>query len=368
MKSPQALIRERVGNALLADRAKTVVFAYVRPRKDGEATIEYWGARKHKGKVKCKCFFKFRTDRDRYDLRDIVYYHGYSSLCPSHLCYHFPEAGSQDYIGRVTDDPQARKWAYDAVSNTEKCFLPRYAPILNDWSGTRYKYCGYDHNCGMFALDYLRFWEKYPKAEILSKAGCFRLLTEPFMKRLERDKPFAKWIARYHAAITEHAYGIRDLYELYRTKRDPNAFNDFMRERERRREAIELAKAQNAAKKLREEYSQYDRAIMRLYEKVKDICATYGAYEVIVPQTAQEMLAEGAAMHNCIGKCYAPRQGKQDLCLFLHRDGKPCVDIRIDLKTFELMECRAVCNKDAPDDAWEVARELAEMCRMRLAA
>ena len=368
MKSPQTLIRERVGNALLADRAKTLVFCYVRPRKDGEATLEYWGARKHKGKVKCKLFFKFRTDRDRYELRDIVHYTSWSYLCPSHICYSFPEAGSIDYVKKVTSDPKAHDWDYNLVSDTEKCFLPTFAPILNDFGETRYKYCGYNHNCGMFALDYLRLWEQYPQAEILSKAGCFRLLTKPFLKRLATDKPFAKYVARYHAAITEHAYGIRDLYELYREKRDPNAFNDFMREKQRRREAIELERAQNAAKRLRDEYAAYDKAIMRLYMKVKDICATYGAYEVIVPQTAQEMLAEGAAMHNCIGKCYASSQGRENLCIFLHKDGKPCVDIRIDLRTFAVAECRAVCNKDAPDSAWEVAREVAERVRERLAA
>lgn len=361
MKSPQALIREREGGALLADRAKTKVFLYVRPRRDGEATLEYWGARKHKGRVRCKCFFKFRTDRDRYDLRDIVLYHSWSPLCPSHICYNFPEAGSRDYMAEVTDDPKAREWDCASVEKTDKAFLPRYAPLLNDWSGTRYRYCGYDHNCGMFALDYLRFWEKHPKAEILSKAGCFRLLTEPFMKRLDRNKPFAKYVARYHVAITEHAIGIRDIYKFYRENRDLNQYVAYLREEEAR-------KAQAEAEKLRKEYAKYDKAIMRLYEKVKDICATYGAYEVIVPQTAQDMLAEGAAMHNCIGRCYASRQGVQDLCLFLHKDGKPCVDIRIDLKTFALVECRAVCNKQADDSAWEVAREVAERVRAKLAA
>ena len=368
MKTPQALIRERVGNALLADRAKTVVFGYVRPHKDGEAKLEFWGARKHKGKVKCKCFFKFRTDRERYAIRDVVYYHSWSSLCPSHLCYHFPEAGSQDYMGKVTDDPKAREGGYDLVGKTERCFLPRFAPILNDWSGTRYKYCGYDHNCGMFALDYLRFWEKYPKAEILSKAGCFRLLTEPFMKRLERDKPFAKYVARYHAAITEHAIGIRDIYKFHKENRDLNQYGAYLREQERIRREEERRREEELYRRQCEEAAKNDRRIAALYEKVKDICATYGAYEVIVPQTAQEMLDEGKAMHNCIGHCYAPRQGKQDICIFLHKDGAPCVDIRINLKTFNVEECRAVCNKQADDSAWEVAREVAEQVRMRLAA
>ena len=95
---------------------------------------------------------------------------------------------------------------------------------------------------------------------------------------------------------------------------------------------------------------------------------TYGAYEVIVPQTSAEMLDEGVAMHNCVGMCYAKHQGETDICIFLHKAGKPCVDIRINLKTFELMECRAVCNKKAPEDAWEVAYKLAEAVRMKLAA
>ncbi len=181
------------------------------------------------------------------------------------------------------------------------------------------------------------------------------------MKRLERDKAFAKYVARYHAAITEHEIGIRDIYKFYKESRDLNQYVAAMREERRRREEAELEKE-------REYYKQYDKAIASLYERVKDICATYGAYEVVVPQTADEMLREGMAMHNCVGKCYAPRQGKQDLCIFLHKDGQACVDIRIDLKTFALMECRAVCNKQADDSAWEVARELAEMCRMRLAA
>lgn len=361
MKSPQTLIRERVGSAFLADRAKTLVFCYVRPRKDGEATLEYWGARKHKGKVKCKLFFKFRTDRDRYELRDIVHYTSWSYLCPSHICYSFPEAGSIDYMKKVTSDPKAHDWDYNLVSETDKHFLPTFAPMLNDFGETRYKYCGYNYNCGMFALDYLRLWEQYPQAEILSKAGCFRLLTKPFLKRLATDKPFAKYVARYHAAITGHGIGIMDIYKNYRQNRDLNQYVAYLAEQDRIR-------AEAEAEKMREYYAKYDKAISALYEKVKDICATYGAYEVIVPQTAQEMLAEGVRMHNCIGKCYASSQGRENLCVFLHKDGKPCVDIRIDLRTFAVAECRAVCNKNAEDAAWEVAREVAERVRERLAA
>lgn len=358
MKSPQALIRERERIAPPNTR-HTRIYGYVKPHRSGEATIEFWGARTRKGKVMCKCFFKFRTDRDKYFCKDVAHYHSWSYLCPSHICYSFPEAGSMDYMKLIGDTHG--HWNYNYISETDKPFLPRYATMLNDFSGTKYKYCGYSHNCGMFVIDYLRFWERHPKAEIISKSGNFRLLTDSFMKRLETQKPFAKYVARYHAAITEHAIGIRDIYKFYRQNRDLNAYVALMREEARRRAEAEAAK-------LREKYAAYDTAIAKLYERVKDICATYGAYEVVVPQTSADMIEEGIAMHNCVGQCYAPRQGKSDLVIFLHRDGKPCVDIRIDLTTFALVECRAVCNKQADDAAWAVAREVAEMCRMRLAA
>lgn len=371
MKKVEMLIEQR--EAIVPPPNNDIrLYAYVIPLPSGEAAVEVWGTRysryvRDHGKRITKRYFRFRTDRDTYTTKDTLQYNSWSPLCADHICYSMPEAGGRNYH-REAEKRCGGNWTSllgqtltDRISKTAKGHLPRYIPFLNGFEGTRYKYCGFDWKSGWFFADYLRFWEKYPKAEIISKAQCFHLLSDTFMRRLERDKAFAKYVARYHTAIKEHAIGKGDIYKFYRENRNLDQYGAYLRERER----IRLEREAEARKA---EQAKHDAQILALYEKVKDICATYGAYEVIVPQTAAEMVDEGTAMHNCIGYCYAQKQGDTDICIFLHRNGKPCVDIRIDLKTFKLMECRAVCNKDAPEDAWTVAKELAEMCRMRLAA
>lgn len=320
-----------------------------------------------KGKRVTKRFFRFRTDKDEYTTVDTILYNSWSSLCHDHICYSMPESGGRNYH-KEAERKYNDKWTHllgqtltDRISKTAKGHLPKAIPFLNGFENTKYKYCGFNWQCGWFVMDYLNFWKKHPKAEIISKAQCYRLLTDSFMKRLENDKPFAKYVAKYHNAIQEHSIGKKDIYKFYKENRDLNDYVAYLREQTRLRRERE-------AERTKAFYAQYDKTISNLYEKIKDICMTYGAYEVIVPQTSAEMLDEGVAMHNCIGTCYAKLQGVQDICIFLHNGGNPCVDIRINLKTFELMECRAVCNKKAPEDAWEVAHKLAEAVRMKLAA
>lgn len=371
MKKIEMLIEQREAIVPPANNDMRL-YAYVVPLPTGEAAVEIWGTKysryaRDRGKRITKRFFRFHTKRDFYTTKDTLRYNSYSSMCPDHICYSMPEGGGRNYH-REVEKRFGGDWTSllgqtfrDRISKTAKGHLPKDIPFLNGFENTRYRYCGFDWRSGWFFADYLRFWEKHPKAEILSKAGCFRLLTEPFMKRLERDRQFAKYVAKYHTAIQEHAIGKGEIYRAYRENRDLNAYVAYLREQQRIRE--ERIAAEEKAR-----LAEHDERIFALYEKVKDICATYGAYEVIVPQSSGEMLDEGKAMHNCIGVCYSKAQGKTDICLFLHRDGKPCVDIRIDLKTFKLMECRAVCNKNADEDAWIVAKQVTELVRMRLAA
>ena len=345
------------------------LYAYVRPHKNREATVEIWGAMYHKRNAKfvAKKFFAFRTDRDTYAMRDTLQYNSWSTMCHDHICYTFPEAGGRDYHREAErkyggDWKSLKgKWLKDRISKTADGHLPRYVQFLNGWEDTKYKYCGYDWKSGFFFAEYLALWRKHPKAEILSKMGCYQLLTDRFLKRLDTDKPFAKYVCKYNDAIRRHAMKPMEIYKAFKDGTDLTRYVQMLEAREAERQAAEAAKQ-------RKDYEKYDAAIAKLYERLKDIFGTYGAFEVVVPQNSCEMLKEGEAMHNCIGKCYAPRQGETDICLFLHKDGKPCVDIRINVETFQLMECREVCNKQADDSAWEVAREVAEQVRLRLAA
>lgn len=370
MKKVEMLIEQR--EAIMPPANNDMrLYAYVKPLASGEAVIEIWGTQfsryvRDKGKRVTKRFFRFRTDKDKYTTTDTLQYNSWSSLCADHICYSMPESGGRNYH---KEGKYGANWTHllgqtltDRISKTAKGHLPKAIPFLNGFENTKYQYCGFNWRCGWFVMDYLNFWKKHPKAEIISKSGNYRLLTDSFMSRIEQDKSFAKYVARYHTAITEHAIGIKDLYKYYKENRNLEQYVALMREERRRRAEAEM-------EKLREEYSKYNEAINELYNRVKDICGHYGAYEVIVPQNSADMLAEGIAMHNCVGTNYTSRQGKSDLVIFLHKNGKACVDMRIDLKTLELVECRPICNKgEAEDAAWMLARKVTEAVRMKLVA
>lgn len=358
------------------------IYGYIKPLANGEAQYEVYAATNSRRKgnpLMTKRIYAMRTDKpNSYKIRDTIEYHSWSPLCHDHLIYDFHEKS-----GATRTDYQKTVYGY-VRGKWEKCqittrtkngyatqMLPLPMTMLNGFEGTKYQYCGYSpYDTGLPFADYFYLYGITPKVELLAKAGLRRLLTEDICHFLNDNPRFGKWLAK-------HWHEVKDgFWSAYRTKQeyaktDPIALAEVRkakqeyaeRQKERQRRAEEVRKA-NEIRKAR----KYNKAIKSLYERVKDICMTYGAYEVIVPKTSAEMFNEGEAMHNCIGKIYVSKQGDTDICIFLHKAGKPCVDIRIDLKTFELIECRAVCNEDAPEDAWEVARKLAEAVRMKLAA
>lgn len=126
--------------------------------------------------------------------------------------------------------------------------------------------------------------------------------------------------------------------------------------------ATEGAEQAKRAMEMAKDYAKkYDKRIFKLYNEIKSLCRTYDCYEVVVPKNSKEMLEEGVALHNCVGSMYAPRQASgDDVCLFLHKDGKPCVALRIDPRTYEVKECRFVCNENCGEKEWEIARDIAK--------
>lgn len=365
MQTAMQLISERERLAPpLSNRVR--LYTFVRPRANGEATVEVWGAMNNKNRkgapIMGKCFYKFRTESKTYRIRDVLWYSSWSVAAHDHLCYSMHDCGGTDYYRESArrcgggEMSGKGKWLTNRICKDQMHFLPTGATMLNGWEGTKYRYCAYDANCGMSVMEYLALWKKYPQAEILSKMGCFTLIDEDFLARVSSDRDFAKYVAKNQHGIREHSFTYKELNRLYRKRINANDYARHIREEQERREAAAL-------KREMAKYRQYDIAIGKLYERIKAICGQYGAYEVIVPKNSEDMLAEGKAMHNCIGKCYAASQGKANICLFLHRDGKPCVDVRIDAKTYKVVECRAVCNKEAEKDAWALAWNLATEIR-----
>ena len=362
-------------------RQKSIrLYGFIKPLKNGEAVFEVWiaGNSRRKGrKLMMKCVYRMRTDSETYSIRDTFEYMSWSNMVHPHLVYDFHENGgpTADYarVQRIQGQEQNKWYRVKVIRAEENGFCERLLPkpdvILNGWDDTKYKYWAYDPACGLCVADYIALYRITPKVELLSKAGLFRLLTPDLCGFLERNPRFGKFLACHiEEAKNWSPYTAKRMY----AKTDPVCAEQVRRDRreaEERRMIRAIEAERRRARKERNEYKRkYDAAIRDLYNRLKDVCTEFGAYEVIVPKTSADMLDEGAAMHNCIGKHYASRQGKDDICIFLHKGGKPCVDIRISLKTLKLVECRGVCNKDADKMAWEVARQVAEAVRLRLAA
>ena len=127
----------------------------------------------------------------------------------------------------------------------------------------------------------------------------------------------------------------------------------------RKEEREELRRKKEREEAERKELENRAERISALFKTLKSICGKYGAYEVIVPKSEQEMVREGKRMHNCVGHCYPMRQGVDSIVVFFHKNGKACVDVDIDPRTFKVVQCRAVCNKEADKSAHELAKRIA---------
>lgn len=379
--NPKELIRRY--EAELPRQGGVRIYGYVKPLANGEAVYEVHAAataRRKSSPLMTKCIYRMRTDKpDRYQIRDTIEYHSWSRMVHDHLIYDFKESGvtRRDYE-KILPDYERGEWnrckveKRNARTGYANQMLPLPLTMLNGFDGTRYQYCGYSPTvCCLPFADYLHLYNITPKVELLAKAGLRLLLTEDICRFLNEHPRFGKWLAKHWREVKDNCWS------PYRVKRefaktDPLAAEEVRtaaREaKERRREAERLAAMREVARRKREN-RKHDRAIHALYLRLKDICKTYGAYEVVVPENSSMMVDEGEAMHNCIGSIHTKYVAKGDeVCIFLRKDGKPCVDVAISLTTFKVKECRAVCNAEAPEAAWKIAEELAEAVRMRLAA
>lgn len=350
MKSARQYIIERE-TANPPTHNATRLYLYVRPISHGEACIEVWAARNRRrdGELLTKSVYRFYTNTERYQVRDMVKM--WFSMGKK-LFVDFSESGhGRNYYSEIGIQHLKGKWENE-IHQFGEGYMPCYAPLLNSFDGTKYKYCAYDHNCGMTILDYISLYKTNPAAELFSKAKQFQFLTRAFLGTLAADADFAKWFKKHAVEICERHLGIRDVRTMYGRNLNMGEYLELLREQERNKAELEMKRLISSA-------NRHNKKIRRLYEAIKAICKRHGAFEVVVPKTGEDMVREGHAMHNCVGKCYASRQGKDSIVIFLHKDGKPCVDVEIDPVTFAVRQCRAACNRDAEKVHWKIAKIVA---------
>ena len=111
---------------------------------------------------------------------------------------------------------------YDWGWNDAKYFNI-HAPIINKeyvYKLPKYKYSAVNLYTYTDILNYLRFYEKYPKCELLVKAGMSNLATSIQILRLcDKDKSFCKWLYKNkHKANS--GYYISSIINAYKQNKD----------------------------------------------------------------------------------------------------------------------------------------------------
>lgn len=366
MKRPETMIREyELENPPQSKSAR--LYTYIRPLKNREATIEIHAAvnAKRKGEpLMTKCVFRMRTDKSRYERRDILWYENWSVAAPPpHWVVDFHESGrGQPYMAKSGRADEHRVWSADYCSECERARfdMPR-ATMLNGFDGTKYKYCGFAQSCGPTLVEYLHLWNISPNVELLSKAGLHGLLNEDAVVAFADNPAFSKWLARNAARARDERWDFRKCCKLYGSELDLERVKKLEEEREaKRREAVRRADRMRIESRIRQT-EKYSEAIRALYEKIKWICGTYKTFEVRVPQNNVDMVNEGEVMHNCIGCVHPPLVADgSEVVVFLCRDGKPYLDVAISTDDFKVIEVRRVCNEDADASEKKIADEIAK--------
>ena len=86
---------------------------------------------------------------------------------------------------------------------------------------------------------------------------------------------------------------------------------------------------------------------------------------VVLPMNVKQLIDEGIAMHNCIGRMgYDKRicDGKS-LIVFLYKDGKPFVDIEIDREHWTVCQCYTKYNHNPEEKVHTFAKFICDKAK-----
>ena len=84
-----------------------------------------------------------------------------------------------------------------------------------------------------------------------------------------------------------------------------------------------------------------------------------GGYEIVVPKSASDLIAEGNAMRNCVGTYGEKFAEGQTILVFFHKQGKPCMDVEIDPLDFKVVQARLFANANASREDKRIAADVA---------
>lgn len=333
------------------------MYAKITPQKNGEFSYDIYACanRRKDDELIIKNVFSVNSNGIKFKCRDIVYIDNFCKLFKPHWAVDYRESRrGRRYMDMMNKEYGQWDVFFAGHKEWKDVFIPT-AYLLNDFDGTKYKYCGYRYDSGMNICKYLYFWRKYPKIELLSKTGLFKLMTEDALKVIDNNKQLCKWLSKHINEARSKSWKLNQLLFHYNKDVRNNDYKRIMNELKIQKKEAEKRAEMRAIRRRKIELRRFDKQILALYERIKDICGRHGCYDVYVPQKSSEIVDEGKAMHNCLSN----HAKGTEILVFLRKEGKPYIDMSISLQTFKVTECRMVCNALCKDDDRILADEIA---------
>lgn len=377
---------------------KTRWYSTIHPRRNGEARIRTWAVKTWKGKPLIFLAAEYNTDGSTNHV---------SGRCLINNYIHAPAFNWLDYGGKKhlavwSDVDTGRDGWYKDYPHQFGKGTEFHGKLLNNFANTRYQYFAYEKSHKRIT-DFIDLCRQSPKTELIIKAGLLNWLTPSAIRKLDTNKPLARFVARNAARLKEASvrsteyiyrrygekstpeqilthdmvltYGLADVkipeariarwFSLHQNVRpeDLRHHIDNLRElkmsldyephilphdwdtyhldiEDRVMEARELAEAMEQAA-IREARAEARKQIDEWLKSGK----IHKRFKIVIPSTETELINESEVMHNCV-RTYGNRIKKGNCALFfIRKDGKPYIDLEVG-RNGNIVQARYDHNRD----------------------
>lgn len=378
-------------------------YSTIHPHRNGEATIRTWAVKTWKGKPLVMLAAEYHTDGSKGRVSGRCLIHNFTNQ----RCFNWLDYGGKSHVAVWSDVDACRGEWLEAFDHKFGKGHEFFGHFLNGLEGTRYRYCAWSAT-DMRITDFLDCYRVSPMSELLAKAGLSKWLTPNHVARLAANKPLARFLARHcgelrnvQPSIVQREYrrhgegadiermgALAELtpYGLEKLPASPKRVWAWMKRngvapwqlRHHVDNLIELKMSLNyephimphdwetyslaieeRVKEERELAVEREREIVRKARiearRTIDKWMREGkirkAFKIVIPQSETELLAEGEAMHNCVGGYFSRIKSGACTLAFIRKNGKPYIDMElVDGRIFQMRYDRNIgVNPDTVD-------------------
>lgn len=125
------------------------------------------------------------------------YYSSYG-CCPGFHVYGFKQKDSRWYDYMPLFDFADKTFPFEKIYRHEVFGLEEIVNLDN-----QFKFCGYQKMSGVYAIDFLRLYKKYPVAESIAKLKLERFINEKALAFITENHTFLKYLHKFSEDIRE---------------------------------------------------------------------------------------------------------------------------------------------------------------------